>query len=183
MPASSAALELVLRQDRKAIQKACTWPGGPRKREDDRVGIRCGGAERLAVGPQAGGERTVDLLVVHRTQGKQHVRRGEGRRVGPGQSLSEVKRDAAAVRARLPSVGQPGFHVERRAIHANQTRLREMAYRLGGVVGGHVWIEGVRIGANRGHDLTAADATVGGGRAVGDGTQEERQRGEQSHPS
>ena len=143
------------------------------------MGIRCHRAERLAVGPQAGGERTVDLLVVNRTQGKQHVRRGEGRRVGPRQSLSEVKRDAAAVRARLPSVGQPGFRLERGAIHANQTRLREMADRLGGVVGGHVGIEGVRIGANRGHRFSTADGRVGGGRAIGHGTEEERQRGEQ----
>ena len=66
---------------------------------------------------------------------------------------------------------------------ARFTRIRRACVRWptvsDGVVGGHVWIEGVRIGANRGHHFSAADGRVGGGRAIGHGTEEERQRGEQ----
>ena len=86
-------------------------------------------------------------------EGEDHVGGGERRAVRPGQVGAEVERVRQAVGRGLPFFGQPGLHLEGRAVDPDQAALQELTDEVAGLIPFQQAVEGARLRANRADDL------------------------------
>src|SRR5882757_8127076 len=122
-------------QHRQPIKQPLSRCIRPRERETNRVLIKLGDFERLAVNYQQITLWGADIFIHVNRKREDYVVRIKGLPVRKTNTLAQMQREYTPVRRNLPRLRKPGFSLLRRTIDADQVRVAPADHFTGNRVG------------------------------------------------